>query len=221
MTYVNFNLFITTDSLIQYPYICIMSILSLLDGAGLLHQIIQADQHLMLWINRDLSNPVADAITPFLRESIFHVPVYVFLFLFVLINLGKKGWGWILGAVLLIAMADGLSSTVIKPFFGRLRPCNDPDMMSQIRFLAKYCGANASFTSSHATNHFAIASFVYSTLKSFSKYFSFFFVWASLISISQVYVGVHYPLDIVGGALLGLFLGWLVARISRQVLSLQ
>ncbi len=198
-----------------------MSILPLLDRAGLLHHIIEADQHLMLWVNRDLSNPTADAVALFLRESIFHVPLYVFLLVFVLVNIGKKGWVWILAAILLIAAADGLSSSLIKPFFGRLRPCNDPNMMFQIRFLAKYCGANASFTSSHATNHFAIATFVYFTLKSYSKHFSLFFVWAGLISISQVYVGVHYPLDILGGAVLGIFLGWLMARIARQALSLQ
>lgn len=192
-----------------------------LDGTGVFRYVIELDQRLMLLVNRGLSNQIADAITPFIRESIFHVPLYVFMILFVVINFGKKGWLWILFALMLIGLSDGISSHVIKPFFGRLRPCNDPDMMFQIRFLAKYCGANASFTSSHATNHFAFAAFSYFTLKHLSRYIGLLFVWASLIAISQVYVGVHYPLDILGGACLGLFLGWMMARISSQTLSLQ
>lgn len=198
-----------------------MSITPFIDGIRFFQHLIEIDQRLMLWVNRDFANPMADAIAPFLRESILHVPLYVFILLFVLINWGKKGWLWVLAAIALIAVSDGISSSLIKPYFGRLRPCRDPNMMHQIRFLAKYCGANASFTSSHATNHFAFATFSYFTLKHFSKYMGLLFVWASLISLSQVYVGVHYPLDIIGGALLGLILGWIMARVTSQALSLQ
>lgn len=192
----------------------------ILDGTTFIHNLIEYDQQLMLWVNRDLANPLADNIAPFIRESIFHVPLYVFMILYVLINFGKQGLLWVMTGILLIAFSDGISSHLIKPLFGRLRPCRDPEMMYNIRFLAKYCGANASFTSSHATNHFAFAAYTYYTLKHFSKSFSLLFVWAGLISISQVYVGVHYPLDVVCGAILGFILGWLMARISRQTLSL-
>ena len=93
-------------------------------------------------------------------------------------------------------------------------------MMYQINVLAKYCGANGSFTSSHAMNHFAFAAYVYFTFRRFSAYFSLLFIWAAFISFSQVYVGVHYPSDVLCGGLLGCGFGWIAARIAEQSLSL-
>jgi undecaprenyl-diphosphatase len=86
-------------------------------------------------------------------------------------------------------------------------------MGHQIRFLAKTCGMNGSFTSSHATNHFAVAMFLYQTLKRFSPFWAIAFVWAGLISYAQIYVGVHYPADILGGTLLGCGLGYAASRV--------
>ena len=93
-------------------------------------------------------------------------------------------------------------------------------MALQIRFIAKTCGLNGSFTSSHATNHFAIAMFVYQMCKKLSPLWAISFLWAGLISYAQVYVGVHYPLDIIGGALLGNGFGYLFARIFNNKIGL-
>ena len=93
-------------------------------------------------------------------------------------------------------------------------------MAHQIRFLAKNCGMNGSFTSSHATNHFAIAMFLYHTLKNTSRLWSLAFLWAAIISYSQVYVGVHYPLDILGGALIGCIFGFITARLFNNQIGL-
>jgi undecaprenyl-diphosphatase len=94
-------------------------------------------------------------------------------------------------------------------------------MAGQIRFLARYCGANGSFTSSHAVNHFAFATYVASTMKGISKWFNSLFAWAFAIAYAQVYVGVHYPSDILTGAFLGIVFGLVGAQITRQTLSLQ
>jgi undecaprenyl-diphosphatase len=93
-------------------------------------------------------------------------------------------------------------------------------MAFQIRFLAKYCGSNPSFTSSHALNHFAFAAFVVSSFKGVSKWIYLLFVWAAIISYSQVYVGVHYPSDVIAGGLLGTLLGGIGYGITKQALSL-
>jgi membrane-associated phospholipid phosphatase len=87
-------------------------------------------------------------------------------------------------------------------------------------FLARYCGANGSFTSSHAFNHFAFATYVYLSFRKFSAKYVLMFLWAGIIAYSQVYVGVHYPSDILAGGILGIVFGWLGARIALQAVSL-
>jgi membrane-associated phospholipid phosphatase len=102
----------------------------------------------------------------------------------------------------------------------RLRPCQDPFFSQYIR-LRVGCPGNPSFTSSHAANHFAVASYTYFAGKQyFTKHLAWFFAWAGLVSFAQVYVGVHYPLDILGGALVGLATGWMVANVYNRRFSL-
>ena len=180
----------------------------------------QADHTLLLIINRELTHPVMDQVALFMRESIFHIPLYLFLFFIAFQLYGKKAFWWIIAAFALIACTDLLSSQVIKYAFNRLRPCRDPNMAFQIRFLAKYCGSTPSFTSSHALNHFAFAAFVVSSFKGVSKWIYLLFVWAAIISYSQVYVGVHYPSDVIAGGLLGTLLGGIGYSITKQALSL-
>jgi undecaprenyl-diphosphatase len=190
------------------------------EGMTLLQQLLHLDYQVMLFINRVMIHPVMDQLTLFMRESIFHVPLYIFLLIFVVQQYGKKGIWWFLGAVSLIAFADLISSHFIKDYFARPRPCRDPYIMHQIRFLAKYCGANGSFTSSHAVNHFAFAAYGYFTLGKTSPWFKYLFVWAAIIAYSQVYVGVHFPSDVLVGGFLGMLFGWIAARIANQALSL-
>lgn len=180
----------------------------------------EADQTLLLIINRELTHPAMDYVALFMRESIFHIPLYLFLFFIAFQLYGKKAFWWIIAAFALIACTDLLSSQVIKYAFNRLRPCRDPNMAFQIRFLAKYCGSNPSFTSSHALNHFAFAAFVVNSFKGISKWIYLLFVWAAIISYSQVYVGVHYPSDVIAGGLLGALLGGFGYGITKQALSL-
>jgi membrane-associated phospholipid phosphatase len=183
-------------------------------------QLLHLDYQLMLLINRLFIHPYMDTISLFMRESIFHIPLYVFIILFAFSALRSKAVWWLLAGILLIICCDLISSHVIKDLVGRPRPCRDPFMAGNIRLLASYCGGNGSFTSSHAVNHFAFATYVFTTLKSFSPWFRVLFIWAALIAYSQVYVGVHYPSDVLVGAILGCLFGWLCARIVRQSLSL-
>lgn len=191
------------------------------DQMSFFQQLLDLDYALMLQLNRKMTHPVLDGLFLFLRESIFHVPLYVFIILYSFQIFGKKAIWWVLGAISLVAFCDLLSSQVIKSYFDRPRPCRDPFMAGQIRFLARYCGANGSFTSSHAVNHFAFATYVVSTMKGISKWFNCLFVWAFAIAYAQVYVGVHYPSDVMAGAVLGIVFGLAGAQITRQALSLQ
>jgi len=185
-------------------------ILSITLSADWIQKIIQADQELFLLLNKGYTNSFLDAIFPWYREGNAWVPFHLFLVVFSILNFGKKAFPFILFAVITIVLTDQISSSLDKPFFERPRPCRDPYLMNQIRMLLNGCSGRYSFTSSHATNHFGFAVYLLVTIGSMigkSKYL--LLVWAATIAYGQVYVGVHYPLDIFFGALLGSLIGWI------------
>lgn len=184
---------------------------------GVLDKIIQADKALFYFINTQFTNPTLDGIFPWWRESTTWVPFYVFLLAFMFINFGKNAWPWILFVLFNVLLSDQISSTFFKHYFMRLRPCSDPQMQFQVRLLLDHCSGGFSFTSSHATNHVAFAVFVIKTLKShIQPYGWLLLVWAASIAYGQVYVGVHYPLDIIGGALIGIVIGNLTSSVYNR-----
>lgn len=92
--------------------------------------------------------------------------------------------------------------------------------MNMVRFLLPARPGNGSFTSSHAANHFGLAMFLYATLKNYlGKWMLLFFVWAFFICYAQVYVGVHYPFDILGGAVLGCLIGYGTAYLLKNLVK--
>ena len=192
---------------------------------ALLNRILQGDYWLFSRINQYWTCSFLDTVLLFLREAELWVPFYLFLLVFVTINFGKKGWLWSLYLPMTVIISDLISSNLIKNHLVfRLRPCNNPLWADSMRFLANYCPSSSSFTSSHACNHFAMAFFIYRTLRQTSRWWSLVFPWAFLISYAQVYVGVHYPLDVFCGALIGSLIGLTTSRLFRMqagTLSLQ
>ena len=179
------------------------------------------DQSLFLKINTEWTDSFLDNVFPWYRDSNTWVPLYLFLFLFLVINFGWRIWPWILFFVITITLCDQISSTFIKIWINRTRPCNDQALVDHIRLLLNYCPGNGSFTSSHATNHFGMACFIFFTLRSYLKNWSYlFFVWAATISYGQVYIGIHYPLDVIGGAAVGSLIGILTSYIFNRFISL-
>jgi undecaprenyl-diphosphatase len=169
------------------------------------------DQSLFVYINQVATHPLTDTLMPFFRESTLWIPFYLFLIVFVFVNFGKKGWVWLLFAFITVLLTDQFSSSIIKNLVQRPRPCADPLLYGQVRLLLDHCSGGYSFTSSHATNHFGVATFLFVTLgRYFGNWKYLLFIWASLICYAQVYVGVHYPLDVVFGALLGFLIGHFV-----------
>ena len=180
----------------------------------------KADQVLFELINGHWTNTYFDGFMPWMRTSEHWFPFYLVLIGFVYYRFGWKAWKWLLTVAITIGVSDQISSFFFKPFFHRLRPCADHAMLSNVKLLLKACPTNFSFTSSHATNHFALAIFVFMTLQPLFKKYSFlFFVWAGIISYAQIYVGVHYPLDILAGTLLGLLVGYAGASVYSKWMS--
>ena len=185
-----------------------------IDHAIAPHWLIQADKKLFAIINQQLTHPMLDAVAPWWRESITWTPLYFFLILFAAINWKKSSIPWIAMALVTILLSDQISSSLIKPLFARLRPCNDPDWAGSVRLLLDGCGAGYSFTSSHAANHFALAIYLSNTLRSFlPKWLTpVLLVWAASVAYAQMYVGVHYPLDVLGGGIVGTSIGLVTSR---------
>lgn len=179
----------------------------------LMEQLLTYDKQLFRVINYQWSNPFFDWLMPWLRNSEMWYPLYLLLVLIVLINYKKTGWWWVLFAVSTVILTDFVSSNIIKNYIIRLRPCNEPAIASWVHVLVGYRPQSSSFTSSHATTHFGMAMFFYLTLKiHFNKWPALFFIWAFGISFAQVYVGVHYPVDITCGALIGILIGYLSGK---------
>jgi undecaprenyl-diphosphatase len=182
--------------------------------------LIKLDKYLFHLINGQFTDSFLDWILPWLRNPMVWIPLYLFIFLFLLINFKKQGVWIIVFLILTVSLTDSISSHVFKPFFNRLRPCSDPEMDGMVRLLLNYAPRNGSFTSSHAANHFGIAFFLYQSLKPYFAHKLWpFFLWAFFISYAQVYVGVHYPMDIIGGAILGCLVAYFSCWLLKFTLN--
>ena len=172
-----------------------------------------ADRWLFFRINTGFTHPFFDNLFPWWREANAWIPLYLFLMVFMIINFKQKAFIWILFVVITLTLTDQINSTFIKNWVARPRPCQDELIFSQVRLLLNHCSGGYSFPSSHATNHFGFAMFVFLTLKPVLKKWGYlFFVWAASICYGQVYVGVHYPSDVFCGAILGMGIGYLTAQ---------
>ncbi|MEJ7780259.1 MAG: phosphatase PAP2 family protein [Daejeonella sp.] len=183
----------------------------------MLEQLNQFDQSLFFAINQGLSNPFFDWLMPHLRNRYFWTPLYLFLLIFFARNYGKQGWLLLVFMGLAFGFSDYSASSIIKPAFERLRPCNDPEIKADVNSLIA-CGTGFSFPSSHAANHFALAVFlIIMFYEKWKPIILLGLLWASSISFAQVYVGVHYPGDIMFGALLGGMIGYVMSTILLQL----
>lgn len=181
------------------------------------------DKAVFVFINSSLANPVGDFLWPLVTDYDRFLAVRILLlgvWLLLMIKGGKRGRTAALLVILVIVCSDQLSSSVIKPLVQRPRPCHSVDGVPVIPdvHLLVGCGGGKSFPSSHAVNNFAVATL-----------FAFFyrrarvwlFLWASLVALSRVGVGVHFPSDIIGGALIGsaltLIILWLWTQAGRTI----
>ncbi len=175
------------------------------------------DTALFLKVNTVWTSGFADLIMPVLRDQRTWYPLYAFLLLYVIWKFKWKALPFILIAGLTVALTDQVSSSFFKNYFGRIRPCSEPLLAGLMKLRVGRCPVSGSFTSSHAVNHFGLAAFIFFTLRPyFKKWGALFFLWAASICYAQVYVGVHYPGDVLGGALLGILLGWLTSMVFTR-----
>jgi undecaprenyl-diphosphatase len=168
------------------------------------------DVQIFYFINKTLANPVTDSVMPFITEINHWKIFYVIMWLYLMIGAGKKGRIVGVLVLLLILASDQLSSNLIKHLVDRVRPCN---VLPGVHLLVG-CTESYSFPSSHAVNHFAAAVF-------FSHFYprltAAFYTTAVLMTLSRIFCGVHYPSDVLGGAILGIIVGAVFIKIWTAI----
>ena len=176
----------------------------------------QLDLQLFHFVNQRFSNDVFDVICPLIRDKTFMIACY-FVFAAIMYRAFPDQFlKIVIGGAITFLLTDQISATLIKPIFHRLRPCNNSAVNA--RLLADYCGSGFSFVSSHATNSFGMVAFL-SIVRAKRRTSIILIIWALLVCYSQVYVGVHYPFDVLSGGITGAVIGSTTGTITRKFMT--
>lgn len=172
-----------------------------------------ADKKIFSLINYYAAVPFLDLPMEALRNAYTWIPLYVFMLYWLITYAKKYAWQFALLTIVSFACTDYISSGILKPLIGRSRPCYDTTLGFAIRKL-EGCGGVFGMPSSHAANHFGLATFWFCAIFYITgnKWY-WLYLWAFLICYAQIYVGKHFPLDILAGAGLGSLTGYILARI--------
>lgn len=168
------------------------------------------DLSVFYFLNTTISNSIFDKFFPFITNVKHWYLSYVILWSILFFKGGRIGKIASIGIILLIITSDQISSNLLKDLFERIRPCNALD---NVNILAT-CSRSYSFPSSHAVNNFAVAFYFY---KLYPKLKWILIIVAGIIAISRPYVGVHYPSDIIGGAFIGMIIGYLYSILTIKI----
>jgi len=183
----------------------------------MLEGLLAIDKELFLWLN-GLGNESWDGFWMFMTKTLNSLPIYLLLLYLTLRTFGWKRTLVVLLAIALTIVCTDQLSNFFKYGLGRLRPCHDPEISGMMRLVKAYCGGRFGYFSAHASNSFGAAIFFVVLLRGKVRYIgTILLLWASVVAYSRIYIGVHYPLDVLSGALVGTFFGWLFARLAQFI----
>ncbi len=170
--------------------------------------LINIDHKLLLLIN-GWHSPFWDQVMWLASSKLFWVPLYLFILGWLVKTYKRRFWVLLFFIILLVVLTDQTSVQLFKKVFLRPRPCHNETLAPLVHLVKGHCGGMYGFVSSHASNMFGVATFSALLLRN-RTYTWLIYLWAAWVGYSRIYLGVHYPSDVVGGAILGTFLGWLV-----------
>jgi undecaprenyl-diphosphatase len=185
----------------------------------MIEKLIEWDKKLLLLLNSFRASWL-DPVVLLLTETFFWLPLYLFLLYVVIKTFKKKSWIPLLGITLTIVLTDRITSGFMKPFFQRLRPSRDPSLQGMVQLVTDfsgevYYGGLYGFASSHAANTFGTAFFFWLLFRKTKSWIVWLFPWAVVMTYTRIYLGAHYPGDIIVGGLVGLLCGWIGYQSQR------
>lgn len=180
----------------------------------MLDKILDLDTQIFIFLN-GLGSETYDGLWLFITKQFNWIPFFVVLLYIIYKKVGvKQSLYLLLFIAVLITFTDQITN-VFKNGFQRLRPCNTPEINGIIRVVKS--SDTFSFFSGHAANSMAVATFLYFVMKRHYKYFGLLFLWPLIFAYSRIYLGLHYPLDIICGFLCGLILGFVMYKVYLKV----
>lgn len=179
----------------------------------MLDKILSLDQNLFIYLN-GLGSETYDGFWLLITKQVNWIPFFLFLFYIIFKKLGTKQSLYLLLFVAVLLLFTDQITNLFKNGFQRLRPCNNPDINTKIRIVQSR--NSFGFFSGHAANTMAVATFLYLIFKDNFKYFWVLFLWPLIFAYSRIYLGLHYPLDIVCGYLCGAIMGFLMFKLYQK-----
>ena len=181
-----------------------------------MEEIILEDKQAMIFLN-NLGSSTFDPFWILVSEKWFWIPLYVIFLYFLYKNFNKKSLFYILLFVALGITASDQIANIFKFGFERLRPCHDPSLEGLLREVK--CGGKFGFYSAHSSNSFFVATYLTILLGKKIKQLPYFlFVWAAIVAYSRVYLGMHFPGDIIVGAIMGILLAIFFGILAKKVI---
>ncbi|WP_213189310.1 phosphatase PAP2 family protein [Cloacibacterium caeni] len=182
-----------------------------------MEEIILEDKQAMIFLN-NLGSSTFDPFWILVSEKWFWIPLYVVFLYFLYKNFNKKSLFYILLFVALGITASDQIANIFKFGFERLRPCHDPSLEGLLREVK--CGGKFGFYSAHSSNSFFVATYLTILLGKKIKQLPYFlFVWAAIVAYSRVYLGMHFPGDIIVGAIMGILLALFFGTLAKKVIK--
>ena len=182
-----------------------------------MEEIILEDKQAMIFLN-NLGSSTFDPFWILVSEKWFWIPLYIIFLYFLYKNFNKKSLFYILLFVALGITASDQIANIFKFGFERLRPCHDPSLEGLLREVK--CGGKFGFYSAHSSNSFFVATYLTMLLGKKIKQLPYFlFVWAAIVAYSRVYLGMHFPGDIIIGAIMGILLALFFGTLAKKVIK--